>query len=146
MLQTMMQWWFAATNYFTDFACNIRIFCIIDSFITWFYLPCLQCVKSVRVRTYSGPHFPAFGLNTGRYSVYFRIQSQWGKIRTRITPNTETFYAVFKARERGCKIWGPRTIFALLLQSAHAIATFFSCTIYAMLFDENKKRLAEYNT
>ena len=27
------------------------------------------CVKSVRTRTYSGLHFPAFGLNTERYSV-----------------------------------------------------------------------------
>ena len=24
----------------------------------------LHCVKSGRVRSYSGPHFPAFGLNT----------------------------------------------------------------------------------
>ena len=26
-----------------------------------------QCVKSVRIRSYSGLHFPAFGLNTERY-------------------------------------------------------------------------------
>ena len=24
----------------------------------------LRCVKNVRIRSYSGPHFPAFGLNT----------------------------------------------------------------------------------
>ena len=42
----------------------------------------LHCVKSVRIRSYSGPYFPAFGLNTG-------------KMRTRITLNTDTFYAVF---------------------------------------------------
>ena len=30
--------------------------------------PCeLHCVKSVRIRSYSGPHFPSFGLNTERY-------------------------------------------------------------------------------
>ena len=29
-----------------------------------------HCVKSVRIRSYSGPHFPAFGLNTERYSVF----------------------------------------------------------------------------
>ena len=40
------------------------------------------------------PHFPTFGLNTGSYSVSLRIQSECGKIRTRITPNTDTFYAV----------------------------------------------------
>ena len=39
-----------------------------------------HCVKTVRIRSYSGPHFSAFGLNTERYS--------------RMTPNTDTFYAV----------------------------------------------------
>ena len=53
-----------------------------------------HCVKSFRIRNYSGPHFPAFGLNTGRYSVPFRIHSECGKMRIRITPNTDTFYAV----------------------------------------------------
>ena len=54
----------------------------------------MHCVKSVRIRSYSGPHFPAFGLNTEKYYVSFRIQSKYGKTRTRIAPNTETFYAV----------------------------------------------------
>ena len=27
-----------------------------------------HCVKSVSIRSYSGPHFPAFGLNAERYS------------------------------------------------------------------------------
>ena len=53
-----------------------------------------HCVKSARIRSYSGPHFPAFGLNTKRYSVPPRIQSEYGKMRTRITQNTDTFYAV----------------------------------------------------
>ena len=52
-------------------------------------------VKSVHIRSYSGPYFPAFGLNTERYGVSLRIQSKCGKIRTRITPNTDTFYAVY---------------------------------------------------
>ena len=26
-----------------------------------------HCIKSVRIRSYSGPHFPTFGLNTERY-------------------------------------------------------------------------------
>ena len=26
-------------------------------------------MKSVRIRIYSGPHFPAFGLNTEKYSI-----------------------------------------------------------------------------
>ena len=29
-------------------------------------------VKSARIRSFSGPHFPTFGLNTGRYSVRMR--------------------------------------------------------------------------
>ena len=32
----------------------------------------IHCVKSVRIRSFSGPHFPAFGLNTERYSVHMR--------------------------------------------------------------------------
>ena len=28
-----------------------------------------QCAKSVRIRSYSGSHFPTFGLNTKRYSI-----------------------------------------------------------------------------
>ena len=54
----------------------------------------MHCMKSVRIRSFSCPYFPAFRLNTARYSVspYFRIES--GKIQTRKTPNTHTFYAV----------------------------------------------------
>ena len=54
-----------------------------------------HCVKSACFRSYSGPYFPAFGLNTMRYFLSLRIQSECGEIRTRITPNTDTFYAVF---------------------------------------------------
>ena len=46
------------------------------------------------ILSYSGPHFPAFGLNTERYEASLRIQSECGKTRNRITPNTDTFYAV----------------------------------------------------
>ena len=44
--------------------------------------------KNVSFRSFSGPHFPAFG----RY-----IQSKCGKIRTRKTPNTDTFHVVLRA-------------------------------------------------
>ena len=35
----------------------------------------VHCVKSVRIRSYSGPYFPAFGLSTERYfcRVYLRF-------------------------------------------------------------------------
>ena len=53
-----------------------------------------HCVKSARIRNYSGPYFPAFGLNTERYGVSLCIQSACEKIQPRITPNTDTFHAV----------------------------------------------------
>ena len=51
-------------------------------------------MKSVLIRSYSGPHFPAFGLNAEKYGVCLRIQSECGKKRTKITPNTDDFYGV----------------------------------------------------
>ena len=72
-----------------------------NNYQSFLFLPCVawflffQWVKSVYMRSYSGPHFPTFGLNTERYGVYLRVQSECGKIRTRIAPNTNTFYAVF---------------------------------------------------
>ena len=67
--------------------------CELNSYLKGYhaYMP---CVKSVHIRSYSGPHFPEFGLNRKRYSVSLRIQSECGKMRTRITPSTHTFYAV----------------------------------------------------
>ena len=54
------------------------------------YYSTLQCVKSVCIQSYSGPYFPAFGLNMERYGVSLCIQSECKKIQTRITPNTNT--------------------------------------------------------
>ena len=48
-----------------------------------------HCVKSVRVRSYSGPYFSALGLNTERYEISLRIQSKYGNI-----PNMDNFHAV----------------------------------------------------
>ena len=53
-----------------------------------------HCVESVHIRSFSGPYFPTFGLNTVRYGVSLRIQPEYGEIWTRKTPNTETFHAV----------------------------------------------------
>ena len=46
-------------------------------FCAWYHLwdtHAFHCLKSVRIRTYSGPHFPAFGLNfrISPYSVRMR--------------------------------------------------------------------------
>ena len=54
----------------------------------------LHCVKSVHIRSYSGPYFPAFEMNTERYGVSLCIQPKHRKIRTRITPSTDTFHSV----------------------------------------------------
>ena len=55
-------------------------------------------MKKVRIWSFSGPYFPELRLNTERYSVTLRIQSECGKIRTRKTPNTDTFLAVYIAK------------------------------------------------
>ena len=51
-------------------------------------------VKSVRIRSYSGPYFPVVGLTTERHYKSLRIKSKSGKKQTRITLNAETFYAM----------------------------------------------------
>ena len=56
----------------------------------------MHYVKIVGIRSFSGPYFPAFGLNTERYSVSLRIRSECRKIRTRKSPNTGTFDAVIQ--------------------------------------------------
>ena len=48
-----------------------------------------HCVKSVRIWSYSGPHFCHILL----YSVRMRENTE--KMRTTITPNTETFYVLW---------------------------------------------------
>ena len=53
-----------------------------------------HCVKNVRIRSYSDPYIPVFGLITEKYEVSRRIQSECRKIRTRITLNADTLYAV----------------------------------------------------
>ena len=53
-------------------------------------------MKSVRIQSISGSYFPAFGLNTERYSISpysVQMRGNAGKMRTRLTPNTDTFYA-----------------------------------------------------
>ena len=56
-----------------------------------------HCVKSVRIRRYSGPHFsrifPHSDWILGRYPPVFSPSA--GKTRTRITSNTDTFYPVY---------------------------------------------------
>ena len=55
-----------------------------------------HCVTSVRIRSFYGPYFPGFWLNTEirRHTKSLRIQSKCGKIRTRKTCKTDTFEVV----------------------------------------------------
>ena len=53
---------------------------VLESFLQIPPATLMHCVKIARIRSYSGLHFPAFGLNTDRYP--------------RITPNTNTFNRV----------------------------------------------------
>ena len=54
-----------------------------------------HCVKSIQIRSFSGQYFPAFWLNTERYSVKsLRIQYKCAKIQTR-KPRIWTFFTQF---------------------------------------------------
>ena len=66
-------------------------------FSSFLYKTALHCVKSVRIWSYSGLHFLALKLNTERYSVALRIQSECGKILTRITSflSSVNFFYIF---------------------------------------------------
>ena len=68
---------------------------IFQTLIYFSWIITFQCVKTVCIRSFSGPYFPAFWLNTEWYGVSLRIQSKCGEIRARKIPNTDTFHAVF---------------------------------------------------
>ena len=46
------------------------------------YTTFTHCANSVRIWNYSGPHFPAFGLKTERYSVLSLFSPNAGKCGT----------------------------------------------------------------
>ena len=73
----------------------------------WCQIP-LHCVESAGSRGYSGSYFRAFWVNTERYSVSLPIQSEFGKIRTRIAPNTDTFYTALQISSSCYKTTGRR--------------------------------------
>ena len=53
-----------------------------------------HCIKSVRIRSFSGSYFPVFGLNAEKYGISFRVQSESGNMQTRKALNTDTFYSM----------------------------------------------------
>ena len=54
-----------------------------------------HCVKSVHIRSYFGPHFLAFGLNTERYFVSLHIQSECVRIQSECRKIRARNYSVF---------------------------------------------------
>ena len=53
----------------------------------------LHWVKSVQIRSFSGPYFPAFGLNTERYGVSLSVFSpNAGKYGSELAPYLDTFH------------------------------------------------------
>ena len=65
--------------------------------------------KVSKYGVFSGPYFPAFGLNTERYGLSLRIQSECGKIRTRKNSVVGHFSRVkgsgFLKKVLRCFIW-----------------------------------------
>ena len=68
----------------------------------------IHCVKSVRIQSFSGPHFLSLGLNTESH-----IQSECGKMRTRKSPNTVTHFSE--------KLFFPFRVFGLAYQLFHSL-------------------------
>ena len=67
----------------------------------WIEIANIHCVKSVQIRIFSGPHFPTFGLNTERYEVSLRVQSECGKYGPEKTPYLDTFHKVIVSSING---------------------------------------------
>ena len=59
----------------------------------WFWFK-LHFVKSVLIWSFSGPYISVFEHTTERYGVSLCSKSECGKMRTKTTPNTDTFYGV----------------------------------------------------
>ena len=71
--------------YIRGYCCIYFYFCndfSLDSYIEQNYI--IRCVKCFCIRSYSSLYFSAFGLNTTKYEVSLRIQSECEKIWTRI--------------------------------------------------------------
>ena len=54
----------------------------------------ITALKMSKYGIFSGRYFPAFGLNTKRYGLSLRIQSECGKVLTRKNSYLDTFHAL----------------------------------------------------
>ena len=75
----------------------------------------MHCVKSCHIWNVSGPGFSSFGLNTEIYRVNLCSQSKYGKMRTRKTPNMDTFHAVWSHLLKKFLIEDFTSLFSVLL-------------------------------
>ena len=59
-----------------------------------------HCVKSVRIRRFSGPYFPAFGHNTERYcaSIRVRLRTKWLGVRISLMSLKLQIWSLLRAR------------------------------------------------
>ena len=88
---------------------------------------------------FSGPHFSAFGLNTEIYFVNFRIQSECVKIRSRKSPNFDTFHEAGNMSDaKNClvQVFSCRSLYCSQL---HTVPTFsnFTFTFSVLLSKES---------
>ena len=74
---------------------NIEVFAMKCLFLDIYVSPECHFTKIIRLQSFWGQFFPAFGLNMEIYSVYPLSQSEYGKIRTWKTPNRDTFHLVY---------------------------------------------------
>ena len=65
---------FSKSLFWSTSYCVSEVRFTLDTFTAW---------KASKYRVISGSYFPVFRLNTQRYSVSLRIQSEYRKIRTR---------------------------------------------------------------
>ena len=107
-------------------------FCIsypISYFISGCTEPAAQRCTAWKVSVFgvSGPYFPAFGLITEIYRENLRIQTEFGKIRTKKTPTADTFYGVCPIRKLPRKVlqnWQQNTLWNL--QNSNIIKQFWT--------------------
>ena len=101
------------------------------------------CVKTVRIWSFFGLYFPAFGLNTERYGVSLLIHSKCGKIRTRKTPNTDAFHAVHSVHIHQMKniTRNPHTLNFCLVVTEAAARDFLQKNVLKIFDKSTRKHL-----
>ena len=63
------------------------------TYVYWIDSESTHCVKRVQIRRFFGPYFPAFGLNTEKYSVSV-FSPNVGKYGQEKTPYLDSFHTV----------------------------------------------------